>query len=176
MATSERTHSMLETALELEAKGRKFYANAVATCRHPLGTAMFRKLLDDEGDHISRIERIHKAAKGGGDWSGELVSLEADSVKLSRFFAVLAGDAKQQIRAETTDLEALEIGIEFETAAVRFYEGELTAAADRELDRRFVQRMIREERDHLEALIELKRYLTDPQAWYKANELLVADG
>jgi rubrerythrin len=175
MVTSERTHSMLETALELEAKGQQFYAGAVATCRNPLGSAMFRKLLDDEGIHAGRIERIFRAVKGGTDWSGELRELETDQSTLARFFGSLAETARQQVKPETTDLEALELGIEFEAAAVRFYESQL-AEVDDGLEHRFLQRMVAEERDHLQALIELKRYLADPQAWYAANEPLLADG
>jgi rubrerythrin len=173
---SEHAQQMLETALKMEAKGQEFYTKAAATCRNPLGSAVFRKLVEDERAHVTRIERLFKTAKAGGkDWSAELGALEGGRGDLAVFFVALVDRSRERITADTTDLEALDIGIEFEANAVRFYEAELPKAQDA-TEQRFVRRMIAEEREHLTTLTELKRFLTDPDAWFRANEAIVADG
>lgn len=175
MNTSERAQKMLETALQMEARGRDFYTKAVASCRNPLGSTMFRKLLEDEEAHVGRIERAFKAAKGGEDWAAELATADRERGDLAVFFAAQVDRARGKITADTTDIEALDVGIDFEANAVKFYETELPKSQD-SVEQRFLRKMIAEEQQHLSMLSELKRFLIDPEGWFNANEAIVGDG
>ena len=168
---TEQALKMLETALEMEARGKRFYAEAVETCKNPFGRAVFQKLLDDEAIHTARIQNIWRAVRAGADWSSEVESLSKDQEGVDTFFRSLVAGTNERIQADSNDLKALEVGIEFETRAATFYEGALRESADG-LVSRFLQRMVAEERGHASALNELRQYLVDPDAWFARHENL----
>ena len=89
-----------------------------------------------------------------------------------RDLAVVQG---QNIKADTGDLDALEVGITFEFKTVRFYEDQLKAATE-DIEKEFVKRMILEETGHHTALSEMKAFLADPAAWFREQERTGFDG
>ena len=50
--------------------------------------------------------------------------------KLGGLLSELGGQGKKKIKAETTDLEAIDIGIDFELASVKFYQDCRAKAVD----------------------------------------------
>jgi rubrerythrin len=173
---NERALRMLQTALAMETKGHHFYTQTLETCSNPTGREIFQMLLEDEVVHASIIKRIYDALSGGKDWSGDLSQLEAqDLTDLGAVFRQLAVKHGDSITPSTTDLQALEVGIDFEKKAVLFYQEALEAATD-PLERRFVQLMVAEEKTHVQVLNDMKLYLTQPQAWFQMQERSQLDG
>jgi rubrerythrin len=173
---NERALRMLKTALEMETKGHQFYGQTLKTCANPAGREIFQMLMEDEVVHTSVIGRIYDALTGGQDWSAELAQMEAqDHEDLSTVFRQLAVRHGDAITASTSDLEALEVGIDFEKKAVRFYQDALAEATD-PLERRFVELMVAEEKTHVQVLADMKLYLTQPQAWFQMQERSQLDG
>ncbi len=171
----ERSLQMLSTALEMEKKGKSFYDVAVSTCHNAVGREIFRMLMKDEVMHMDRILKIYEALKAGEAWSEDWKSIRPDHKDLGVVFKGLASVHGPKITARTSDLEALDVGIDFESRTISFYQEHL-ARATHPREREFIDQMISEEKSHHAALSDMKLYLSDPAAWFVEQEHPVLDG
>lgn len=176
MATkNDRSIEMLTTALGMEEKGKAFYEKAVASCKNKLGVEIFTTLMRDEFIHIERIRKIYGELTGGQQWSDDWMSYQENHGDLGAMFKELALKHASNIKAETGDIEALDVGIDFEQKAVEFYELHLKAATD-PLERKFIEQMVVEEKGHHAVLVDTKFFLSNPAAWYVEKEHAGFDG
>ena len=175
--TSERALEMFQTALKMEEKGHDFYQKALTNCQNPAGVEIFRMLAQDEVHHTRIIKKIYEKMSGGADYSAELEEMEAERRKddLGALFRAVAEKHGKDIHAETSDIEALEIGLDFEKKAVDFYTRSLAAATD-ELEKRFLKEMVAEERTHVQLIADTKSYLENPADWFEAYEKPLLEG
>ena len=150
---------MLNRALEMEQKGKAFYDKAVKSCRNELGREIFKSLAADEVVHEERIKAIYKTLQENKGWNDEWTKWEPTHRDMNTFFKDLAAKHRSEMRADTGDIEALEIGIDFELKAVKYY-GEHLKRADDPLEKAFLERMIREEKSHHGLLADTKLYLS----------------
>ena len=173
--TQSGAMKMLATALEMETKGRKFYDQALKKCSNKLGRDIFTKLRDDEVVHEGRIKAIYGSLKGGKPWSGEWKKMKTAASGLNPLFRELAKKEGTRIRAETGDIEALEVGLTFESKSVEFYDKHLPSATD-PIEREFTTQMIAEEKSHFDLLVDMKYYFSDPASWFADREGTHVDG
>ena len=174
-ATNERAVAMLKTALEMEEKGYAFYEKAIASTVNPLGKEIFTTLAKDETVHVNRIKSIYERLTGSQDWGTDWQSMAIEHTPLTQIFRDLAAKHGKEITAATSDIEAVDVGIDFEQKSVTFYQDELGLATD-PVEKRFIEKMVGEERDHFKALSDLKLYLTDPSAYFTEQEHHGLDG
>jgi rubrerythrin len=167
--------SMLQTALSMEEKGFAFYDEALNKTTNLLGKELFTTLRDDEIVHVARIKRIFKAVTAGQDWAAEFEAMKTDPEELQQMFQKLAKAHGSGIKGDSDDLDALQVGVDFELRAVQFYEAHLPKAVSA-LERDFTTRMVNEERAHHKALVDTKLFLTDPEDWYREAERTGLDG
>jgi rubrerythrin len=163
---NEAALGWLATALEMERKGYRFYRDTLNQCENPAPREIFRMLMEDEIVHMDIIKRIFDTISGGEDWSGELGEFEQHRAarNLEDFFGELAGQQRDHKRACQDDLQAIELGLDFERRSVRYYQKRHGAATD-PLERRFLELLIGEERTHEDLLLDTKIYLEDPEGW-----------
>ena len=171
----DRSLQMLATALEKEERGRDFYIKATSTCVNELGKEIFRMLTKEEAVHISRVKAIYEALEGGKAWSADWKTHKMENEDLEKLFRDRILTQGSKVTSQTGDLEALDVGLEFEQGAINFYEDALKKATE-PLEREFVEAMIREERSHYAALSDIKHYLTDPASWHAEMERHGLDG
>ena len=134
-------------------------------------------LAQDEVVHTRIIKRIYDKVTGGGDWGEELTALQEErrSEDLSTFITELAQKHGKDIHASTGDLEALDVGLNFERKAVDFYTRHLETATE-ELEKKFLEEMVAEERSHVQLLLDMQTYLKDPSGWFEAHERPLLNG
>jgi rubrerythrin len=166
---------MLSTALEMEEKGKAFYEKAEKSCRDPQCREIFSTLMADELIHTGRIKQIHENLTAGKCWTRDWESVKGPSKNLGAFFRDLAAKERKKIKAETTDLEAIDIGIDFELASVKFYQDRRAKAVD-PLEAAFLDQMTLEEKEHFKALKDTRYYLTDPEGWFIEKERAGLEG
>jgi rubrerythrin len=166
---------MLAMAIEKEQKGREFYKKAADTASNELGRQMFRSLMADEGIHIKRCKEIFDTLKAGKTWTGDWRSHSVENENLDKLIRDRITELGSKISAQTGDIEALEIGIDMEQGAIKFYEEELAKASD-SFEKDFLSKMLIEERSHFKALNDLKLFFTDPQSYYMETERPVHEG
>ena len=166
---------MLATALEMEEKGRTFYEKAVKTCGNPQCKEIFSALMKDEVLHQKRIKQIHDTLNSGKCWNRDWESIKGFSENPGLLFQGLAARGKKKIKAETTDLEAVDIGLDLESASVKFYQEHRTRTTD-PIEAAFLDQMILEENGHWRSLKDTRYYLTDPEGWFIEKERAGLDG
>jgi len=169
---SATTARMFETALEMEQRGYAHYQRFVQSTENELGRELFTTLRDDELVHIERIKKIFAAVQRGETrWTPgyEVNDAKTTPESLDQMFARMKDKHGEAVTAASGDIEALDVGIDFELKAVAFYETYLPEASD-EIERQFTLRMIAEERFHHKALVDTKLFLTNPEAWYLERE------
>ncbi len=167
--------SMLKTALEMEEKGFKFYGKAMAECRNALGQNIFTMLQHDEQLHIERIKSIFSQMLDLGVWTDDWKKFPTEPRDLGQVFRKLAAKYGAEINANTTDLEAIDVGLDFEHKSVQFYEAEL-ARATNAIEREFAKAMVKEEETHFALLADMKLYYTDTESWFREHENTGLDG
>ncbi len=160
---------ILEIALTMEEKGYSFYNKVVNTSGNPLGKAMFGRLRDDELVHMERIKTIIEGLQSGVAWRIDYDALPSRAQSTSEMFRDLARAHTQELTPEADDVEAINVGLDFEAKAVKFYEEHLKDAQD-PLEQEFIRKMILEEQDHHATCLELKRFYADPAAFFVEME------
>lgn len=171
----QRAMKMLSTALEMEERGKAFYQRAVSTCKNDMGKEIFQTLMEDEDVHMVRIRSIYETLNGKQAWSEEWKELKTKHVDLGDLFRTMAKKHGPKIIADTSDLEALDTGIDFEIRSIEFYEKQLTKAIA-PLEQEFIRKMVAEEKGHHAALTDMKFYLSDPAGWFRETERGGLDG
>jgi len=166
---------MLKTALEMEEKGYHFYETAVAQSDNEIGRKIFEMLREDETLHAERIKKIYTNLTGGGAWNEDWRTVPAPQRDLTQVFHDLAVHYGQTIHASVGDIEALNVGLDFEAKSVSFYRRHL-ALAKEPLEIEFTRAMVAEEETHFQLLDDMRLYLTDPDAWFREKEKGGLDG
>lgn len=168
-------NEMLDLALEMEEKGKNFYEKAFNSCRNPQCKEIFAALAQEEIAHSKRIKQIYETLISGKGWTRDWEKVKGFREDLSLFIQQLGKKEREKITAETSDLEAVDLGVAFESASIKFYEEHRVRATD-PLETAFLDQMIREEKGHLKALNDTRYYLTDPEGWFLEKERAGLDG
>jgi len=169
MPNTKGSMELLRTALEMEKKGKAFYDKAGATCKNELGREIFTMLAKDELVHLERIKKIYETLEAQEKWTDEWMKIREAHAPINTLFKDLALRHKTTSKADASDLEALDVGIDLETKSVAFYENQLKQATD-VMEKKFAEKMIGEEKSHRAVLIDTKSYLENPAAYFVEME------
>jgi rubrerythrin len=170
----ERVLEMLCTALEMKEKKQALYDDALKACPDQVGKETFRMLRDAEQEHAKQIQETHEALKKGKSWA-DACSFVLEPEGLKQAFRKIAEQYKDVTRACGDDVFAVETGMKLEDASVSYFSGQLKQAKD-PLQRRFLEGLISDEREHFILLADLKFYYSDPQAWFMEKGKARLDG
>lgn len=80
-----------------------------------------------------------------------------------------------EVQCEWDFSKALQIGINFERESVIFYEKKLKEAGG-PLEKKFLERMIKEEKGHHLLLLDMRYYFEDPEGYFMEKEHRGLDG
>ncbi len=175
MGDTNKTISLLKTALEMERKGKEFYDNAADACKTQLGREIFSMLAAEEEVHIERIKTIYNSLEERQQWTDEWLNVKKAHASIKNIFKELIARYKVHLKTDVSDIEALDVGIDLESKSVSFYEKEFEGASD-EMEKKFAEKMVAEEKSHLSVLKDTKFYLMDPAAYFTEKERWSLDG
>ena len=96
-------------------------------------------------------------------------------LEMGEVFKALAQEQKEHVRPETDELEALGVGIDFESASLNYYRDQLALAEDA-VEKEFLETMAAEERGHLNLLTDMRAYYLDPEGWLMEKGRAGLDG
>jgi rubrerythrin len=175
MGSGKETGDLLAVALEKEIKGRDFYRDAMQKSTNELGKELFRSLSVDESVHIDRIKKIYAALTGGQVWPTDWKSLHVENEDLNKLTRTRIEQFGKNMAPDMSDVEAINIGVQMEQTAIKFYEEQLEKAAD-PIEKEFATQMIAEERSHFAALESLKEFFSNPAGFYLELEKPALEG
>ncbi len=171
--TKERIKS-LEIALNNELKERDFYFKNAERTRHPLGKSMFRTIGEDEDEHYQRILELHRELEKAGKWPEDL-PLKVKQTNVKTILEKVTATAGTGHKADTDDLEAVKIAIEFETKGEQFYQKLHDSVTDPK-EKSFFGMLASLEREHRLSLEDTLHYFNDPEGWFQMQEGSSLDG
>ena len=170
----EKTIKGLQTAIQMEIDGKKYYFKASQNSTNQLGKKLFQRLADEEDIHRQKFEQIYDAIRNEKAWP--VTDFQPDGgQKLRTIFAMATEEISSKIKAPASELDAVQTAMDMENKTYDFYksQGE-NATYDAERD--FYQTLAAEEREHHLVLLDYYEYLKDPAGWFVKKEHPSLDG
>jgi rubrerythrin len=171
---AEKTTQALEKALQMEIEGQKFYHKAGQKSDNPLTKGLFQRLAEEENVHIQKINEIYQAIKSRAGWPEEETNFKREK-SLRSVFREAIESMDREVRASSSELEALKTAMNMEDKSYSFYKSRAEEAASH-AEKSFHQALTAEERGHYLTLLDSYEYLTDPQGWFAKKEHWSLDG
>lgn len=164
----------LEIALTNEKREGEFYRKHAERTKDPLGKKMFNTLADDENEHYNRILELHKKLSNEGKWP-ETVPLKVKDTEVKDVLQSVVDGVDTSAEANTDDLEAVKIAIEFEAKGEAFYKN-LRESVEDPQEQMFYGLLETIEREHRLSLQDTYEYFKDPEGWFERMEKPGLDG
>ncbi len=173
---TERSSALkaLETAIHMELEGQQFYLEASRASKNELGRQLFKSLAAEEDIHRKRFEEIYQAIRQRQDWPSPPLRHD-HALGLETIFATAVGRIGEDVKAATSELEAVQVAMDKENKSYDFYE-ERAGKAVFETEKEYYQALAAEERHHYLVLVDYQEYLSDPAGWFTNKEHPSLDG
>ena len=172
-STKERIQA-LEVALNNESWEKEFYLKHAARTENSLGKSMFASIAGDEDEHYQRILVLNKRLKEEGKWP-ETIPIEVKGTEVKDVLKKFVNSVDPSSKADTSDLEAVKIAIEFETKGEKFY-SDLAKKVENPMEKKFFEFLSSIEREHRLSLEDTREFFVDPAGWFRIKERLHVDG
>ncbi len=164
----------LEVALNNEARERDFYLKHRERTTNPHGKRMFATIANDESEHYQRILGLSKKLKEEGKWP-ETIPIQVKGTEIKAVVQKLVDDVDTKSKADTNDIKAVEIAIDFEAKGEKFYR-DLASTVENPMEKKFYEFLSAIEREHFLSLKDTSDYFQDPAGWYRVKERHHIDG
>ncbi|MGR3218980.1 MAG: ferritin family protein [Candidatus Anammoxibacter sp.] len=151
-------------ALRQENDGIKFFCEAAEKAHNPLGKAMFRSFIEDEKEHIRRLEMMTAGIVEPEKTPG---SFEDDGPRerLKTIFEEMQGSISNDIPTDAGDLDAIKIALNIERKVYKFYEA-ISAEALNVREKELYKFLAREEIIHFQILKNAYTHLSNLDKWH----------
>jgi len=164
----------LEMALNNELREKEFYLKNARRTSNALGKAMFETIAAEEDEHYQRLLELHQTLEKEGKWP-ETLPLKVRDTKVRDVLKKVVESIDTDSKADTSDLEAVEIAIDFESKGEAFY-GKLEKLTENAQEKRFFKLLASMEREHRLSLEDTYEFFKDPEGWYRLREGHTLDG
>ncbi|NIQ90466.1 MAG: ferritin family protein [Deltaproteobacteria bacterium] len=171
--TEERIKA-LEVALNNESRERDFYLKHAERTKNSFGKMMFQSIANDENEHYQRILELHKKLQEEGKWP-ETIPIKVKGTDMKSILKKVVESVDTSAQADTDDMEAVQIAIDFETRGEKFYR-DLRDSVDNPIEKEFYGVLASMEREHRLSLEDTLDYFKDPEEWYRMKEGRHLDG
>lgn len=162
----------VKISVENEVKGRSMYIEFMERAKNPVTKATFKFLSDEELRHIEKIKEIAESLKG----NFVVPSLEPTSIKkMKEIFGVSVKEFGKNARADSKDIEAHELAMNFEKKSYEFY-GKLSTDSSDISVKAFFEAIKNEEEDHYEFIEKALSYIKNPAGFYADEEGWLLEG
>lgn len=166
---TDKATQALETALQMEIEGKKFYLESASKEGTPVLKKFFQRLAADEDQHAQRVQEIYDAIKAKQGWpEKETVFKHATSLKSVLDEAFEDMDA-EPMKPSPSELEAFKKAMAMEDRSYTFYKSRFEEATSPP-EKSFYKALSAEERVHYLALLDSYEYLFNPQGWFSKKE------
>lgn len=159
MSDKELLADLLKTAIKGEIDGYTFYDLMARKTSNPDARRKLEGLRDDEKRHRKTLEEMYEKYVGGE--IGELP--EKGLTPLAEVFR------KGQLDKRKTETEFINLAIEAELAATRYYQDKMESSDDAQF-REIFDRLAAEEHSHYELLQAEKQALGGNYHWFSFGE------
>jgi len=164
----------LEVALNNESRERDFYLKHADRTSNSFGKLMFQSIAKDEDEHYKKILDLHGKLKEEGKWP-ETIPLKVKGTDMKSILKKVVESVDTSTEADTDDMAAVQIAIDFETRGEKFY-SDLRDSVENPIEKEFYDVLATMEREHRLSLEDTLDYFKDPEGWYRMKEKRHLDG
>ena len=149
---------VVEIGIQIEKNGGDFYNELAKRSKNKKAAEIFRYLAEQEEKHIAVFKRILNTVQKyepQESYPGEYFAYM--NALASEYVFTKKGKGRQIAKKIKNDKEAVEMGIGFEKDSILFYIG-IKQSIPKD-DQNLIEELIKQEKDHLRQLTELKKKL-----------------
>ena len=162
---SNQVAKAIREAIKLEINGKAIFERAAEVTHNELGKKMFRKLAEDETQHLDTFGQLFSQVIGGEDWRKFV-----DKEELKGQSSVIEGlKSKLEKGDRAGEIEAIRIGMELEKQAIDFFEKSAKETTDSKAKEIF-DKICEEERLHYDLLQAEYDSVTRSGFWFDIAE------
>ncbi|MBN1755857.1 ferritin family protein [bacterium] len=154
----------IKTAINMEKEGQAFYESWSQKSKDPLAQKMFRKLAEEEKEHLATFQKIFDVLTGSREWR-EVVHKSAFQPAITVFDKAL----EKKGNIAPTELEALNAAMTAEREAIQYY-GKISDDTDDPTGKEILNKIKSEEEYHYDLLQSQYDYLTKTGFWMDISE------
>ena len=174
MADEAKVSEAVGMAVEMEKKGAAFYTDVAAKMSSPFAKSRFLSIAQDEKRH-ERIFREMAAKAGVTPADLDQMDQEGPIARIQGIFRELGRQVSEELNADDDQVKALDIAIDMEKDAYKFYSETAEACADPQ-EKKMLLKIANEENDHYRIFDDTRLYLTNQEEWNIKEEKPVIDG
>ncbi len=152
----------LNQGILIEVQGRQFYLKAMDRTKDKNGKRLFRSLAKDEALHLQILRTEYQAVSRGRKWL-TLELAKASQPEELDLFPGKEDELAALIKEDTTDLQALEQAMAFETRGYKMY-AKAAEGAD-PVSQKVYKFLAQEENRHFSLLQKTHQYLSSNGMW-----------
>jgi len=169
-----KTLGALQIAIQMEIAGKEYYLKASQKSSDELGKKLLKSLATEENTHRQKFEEIYSAIRSKRAWP--ITDFQPDGGKrLRTIFAGAIEETGPNIKAPTTELDAIQTAMDMENKTHDFYKSQGKKAAY-DTERGFYETLAAEEREHHLILLDYYEYVKDLAGWFVRKEHPSLDG
>ena len=170
----DKTLKALETAIQMEIDGKEFYLEASESSGNELGKKLLKQLAAEEDIHRRVFEDIYKDISARKGWPAG--NFKPDGGKgLKTIFSAAVEKMDKNVKAISTELDAVQTAMEMENKTFDFYKG-LGSKASYDAEKQFYEALAVEEEEHFRVLLDYYEFLKNPEVWFVQKEHPSLDG
>lgn len=170
----EKTLEGLQTAIQMEIDGKKFYLKASQQSNNEAGRKLLETLAAEEAIHQRKFEEIYEAIHHKKAWPKTDFSPDRGR-GLRTIFAQATDKIGAHLKVIATELDAVKTAMDMESKTYDFYKTQSKNTAY-DAARDFYEALAAQEREHQLVLVDYYEYLKDPAAWFVSKEHPSLDG
>jgi len=163
-AEAKKMVEALQTAIQMEVDGRKFYQQASQKSSSKLAKKLFEELASEEDEHRRKFEEIYEEVKKGHDWPAAEPPSERGK-RIKSIFTEATKELGKKVKVAESELEAITTSMNMEIKTYDLYRSRAEQSTI-PVEKRFYEALAAEERGHHLALLDSYEYFTDPAGWY----------
>lgn len=150
--------NMINYAKEIEKEGANFYIELALKADHLLTKKLLYTLSKQEIEHLEAIEEFLTLGKYEIKYESKIED------EMKKFFS----DIKEKSKIET-QLNGYEVALELEKKSYLLYE-KFYNSAKNEQEKKLYEFLMNQERQHIEAIVNVYSYLSETGDWFQKEE------
>jgi rubrerythrin len=175
--TIQQALATLESAIQLEKDGIKFYSRAADMVNNLRGKKSMLSLARDEEEHLRKLQIEYNNLENTSTWLG-LGALGVDgrvTVDVNKIFPAYDESIGKMVKPEDSDIDAMHLAAKMEEDSYVFYAKAAEETGD--LNAQAVYNFLADqESNHLEFVNTTLEYLERPWEWFQEQEKPILEG
>jgi rubrerythrin len=170
----QATLSGLQTAIQMEIDGKKFYLQSAKASQNERGAKILKTLAAEEDIHLQVFTEIYNKIKDNKQWPEVKIATHSTQ-KLQTVFKTAMEKLGKEYTPVTAEIDAVKTGMDMENKTLDFYRNRSSKTAFI-AEKQLYDSIAMQESDHFRLLQDYYELLSDPAGYFVKTEHTSMDG